>query len=182
MKKIRIISFALACMMLFCTFALSSSALTINFMPKTSNGKLYGIPAGSTAKTVSHAYYNTIVSVYDTSGNVVSAASDKKIGTGFRIKLNSAIYTAVVMGDVDGDGQIRARDYVAVKRAYLGTTSDLSALSKEALGISDNGRIRAAHYVMVKRAVMGTYDINQAYTCDPYDPGAEESGWTSGWV
>ena len=87
MKKTRIISFALACMMIFCTLVLSSSALTINFMPKTSNGKLYGIPADSTAKTVSHAYYNTIVSVYDKSGEVVSASSDKKIGTGFQVKL-----------------------------------------------------------------------------------------------
>lgn len=181
MKITRIISFALVCIMIVCTFAVSASALMIDFAPKTSNGKLYGIPAGSTAKTVSYAYYNTIVSVYDKSGNVVSASSDKKIGTGFKVKLNNTLYTTVVMGDVDGDGQIRALDYVAVKRAYLGTAGDISDLGKEALGITD-GRIRSVHYVMLKRAVMGSYDMNHAYTCDPYDPGAEESGWTSGWV
>lgn len=182
MKKAKIISFALACIMIVCTFALSASAATIDFAPKTVGDKLYGIPAGSTAKTVGTAYYNTIVSVYDKSGNVVSATSGKFVGTGFKIKLNNLIYTAVVMGDIDGDGQIKALDYLAVKRAYLKTTADLSPLSKEALGISGNGEIRALHYLQLKRAVIKTYNMNAAYTCDPYDPGANESGWTSGWI
>ena len=98
------------------------------------------------------------------------------------VKINSTSYTAVVMGDVDGDGRIRALDYIAVKRAYLGTIADLSDLSKEAIGITDGGRVRAIHYVMLKRAVMGNYDMNKDYACTPYVPGADESGWTSGWV
>ena len=182
MKKTRFIAFALVCVMLACTFMTSASAVLIDFSPKTSNGKIYGIPANSTAKTVSYAYYNTIVSVYDKSGNVVSAESDTKVGTGFTVKINSTSYTAVVMGDVDGDGRIRALDYIAVKRAYLGTIADLSDLSKEAIGITDGGRVRAIHYVMLKRAVMGNYDMNKDYACTPYVPGADESGWTSGWV
>ena len=45
-----------------------------------------------------------------------------------------------------------------------------------------NGEIRAINYVKLKRAYFGTYDINKDYACDPYDPGAEDSNWTSGWV
>ncbi len=182
MKKTRIISFLLACIMLACTFAVSATAATINFVPKTSNGKLYGLPEKSTAKTVSNAYYNTIVTVYDKEGNALSGTSDKYIGTGFKVKLNGTLYDTVVMGDVDGDGQIRALDYIKVKRVYLGSLGDLSSLSKEALGITDGSKVRAIHYLLLRRAVIGTYNMNQAYTCDPYDPGANESGWTSSWV
>lgn len=182
MKKIRILSFLLACLMFACAFIVSASAATIDFIPKTKGDKIYGIPAGSTARTVGYAYYNTIVSVYDKSGNAIGVGSDKTVGTGYKIKINSTVYTAVVMGDIDGDGRIRALDYAAIKRAYMGSIADLSDLSKAALGIEDGGRISPLHYIKVKRAVMGTYNMNQDYMTDPYDPGASESGWTSGWI
>ncbi len=182
MKNKKIISFLLACVMLACSLAFSVSAEEITFKPVVSGDKIYGIPAGTTVRTLNNVYYNTIIDVYDLEGNRVAISSQKTIGTGFVVKLNRVAYTAVVMGDVDGDGQIRALDCLKVKRAYLETGAALSSLQKETIGIKNNGEIRAIHYIKLRRACLGTYDINGDYTCAPYDPSLGESGWTSGWV
>lgn len=182
MKTTRILAFMLACFVLAGACVFSVSAEPITFKPVTKNDKIYGIPAGTTCRQLNNAYYNTIISVYDLDGNHIALSSQKPIGTGFTIKIANVSYIAVVMGDVDGDGQIKANDYIKAKRAYLGTGAALSSLSKAALGIENDGELRVIHYVKLKRACLKTYDMNSAYNCAPYDPGASESGWTPGWV
>ncbi len=182
MKKIKALSFLLACIMLAIPFIFTASAEMIDFVPVTENGKLYGIPAGSTAKTVGAAFPNAMYTVYDKNREIVYSTSDKLIGTGFTVKLNLSEYTLVVMGDIDGDGSIRPLDYIAVKRAVLNKQTPLSDLGKEALGLEASDKVRAIDYMRIKRAYLGTYNINNAYTEEPYDPAASESGWTPGWV
>lgn len=179
MKKIKCAAALLACVMLISAFFTGVSAETLDFVPETRNGKIYGIPAGSTETQVALAYFNAVVDVLDADGKAVG--KNTLIGTGFTVKLNSIAYTAVVMGDLDGDGKITTYDYVAIKRAYLGNLK-LSTVALEAAGVRAGDRISALNYIMVKRAYFGTYNINNEYTCAPYDPAVGESGWTSGWV
>lgn len=180
MNKIKIFAFLLAVFMLASAVVISVSAEeTFDFLPETKNGKIYGFDIGSTQKTAESIYFSAVVDVLDASGKTVSKSTN--IGTGFTVKLNSISYTAVVMGDIDGDGELTVYDYVAVKRAYLNTVK-LNNLQLEAAGVAPGGRLSPINYIMVKRAYFGTYDINREYRCDPYVGGDEQSGWTPGWV
>lgn len=182
MKKIRVIALSLAVITVFCVIASTASAEgEINFKPELKNGKIYGIPPKTLVKTLQHAYYNYDVRVYDINGNSVSSSSESYIGSGYTVKINGISYVAVVFGDVDGDGEITPFDYNIVKRAYLELDS-ISYVGKIAAGVPEGDELRAINYIKIKRAYFGTYDMNSAYTCDPYDPGADESGWTSRWI
>lgn len=185
MKTIRVISFVLVCTMLaFTATGGFASAATVTFKPETVKSSIFGIPANSTVKEFKAAYYNTIIDVYDANGKLIGNDSSVKIGTGFTVRINARPYTAVVMGDVNGDGVLSAVDYTLVKRTYLGTAGNfaLSGIYLEAAGVKSGKKLTAVHYMMIKRACLRTYNINIEYTVEPYDPADEESGWTSGWV
>ncbi len=180
MKTFKIASFFLAVALLVCSIPFSvSAASTVNFIPKIANGKIYGAPVGSSVADLKHIYFDSDVEVYDNNKNRLGTTS--KICTGYTVKINGASYTSIVMGDVDGDGKLEPYDYVAVKRAYFDTLT-ISTYGKEATTCAASEELRPIHYIKVKRAYFGTYDINNEYTCDPYDPDAGESGWSPGWV
>ncbi len=179
MKMSRLISFALACLLLIASLAVFACAEDLTFSPKTKNGKIYGIPASTKESSVAHAYHNANVEIFDKNGKAI--ASGDKVGTGYTVKINGYSYAAVVLGDVDGDGEIKTYDCVAVKRAYLGTAK-LGVLETEAAGVKEGGKLSAINYIMVRRAYFGTYNINRDYTCDPYCPSDDDSGFTPGWV
>lgn len=182
MKKFKLTALALVCMMIFCLAAsIGASAAEVTFKTVTENGKIYGLPAGSTCAVLKSSFYNTIVDVSTSSGTAVAAGSTTKIGTGFKVRINGTYYTAVVLGDTDGDGAITAADYILAKRAYLGTAT-LEGVYLEAAGVKAGEALVSVNYIKLKRACLGTYNINVEYTCDPYTPGGDESGWTSGWV
>lgn len=63
-----------------------------------------------------------------------------------------------VMGDVDGDGSVKARDYALVKRDCLNTWT-LEGVYCRAGCFSDRMSITASDYAKVKRMVLGTYAI-----------------------
>ncbi|MBR5278418.1 MAG: discoidin domain-containing protein, partial [Clostridia bacterium] len=62
-----------------------------------------------------------------------------------------------VIGDVNGNGKIDARDYLLLKRAYFGTYT--LTCSDAVADINGNGKIDARDYLLLKRAYFGTYEI-----------------------
>ena len=62
-----------------------------------------------------------------------------------------------VIGDVNVNGKIDARDYLLLKRAYFGTYTLTCGL--EVSDINGNGKIDARDYLLLKRAYFGTYTI-----------------------
>ena len=180
MKRTKLISFLLACVMLAsCSvFVLGSSAETVSFVTELSNGRIYGMKIGSTVKDLKLVYYNANIQVLDTHANKL--ANSDVIGTGCVVKLNGITYSAVVMGDVDGDGEMDAFDYVAIKRAYLGT-GYTGTLGLEAAGVKSGSKVGAINYIMIKRAVLGSFDLNKKYNVEPYNPSDKDPGWTENW-
>ena len=64
----------------------------------------------------------------------------------------------ILLGDVDGDGTLNAKDYMMLKRHILGTF----AVDEEFLPNADidgDGTLNAKDYMMLKRHILGTYDI-----------------------
>ncbi len=61
-----------------------------------------------------------------------------------------------IKGDVNGDGEIKAADYIALRRAVMGTFVLDEAAAKVA-DVNGDGEIKAADYIALRRAVMGTF-------------------------
>ena len=62
------------------------------------------------------------------------------------------------LGDVNGNGEIEATDYLLLKRHCLGTFN-LTVDQQNAADINGDGEINALDYMLVKRHVLGTYKI-----------------------
>ena len=81
-------------------------------------------------------------------------------GAEVEIKWESTPVSAILYGDVSGDGRIGMVDYVLLKRHVMGTLK----LTDEQVGPSDvnrDGKINTMDYVLLKRHVMGTFEIKQ---------------------
>lgn len=71
-------------------------------------------------------------------------------------------YFIVVDGDVDGDGEVKSKDYVMVKRAVLGTYT-LSEAARLAADVNDDNKVQSSDYVKIKRHVLSTYNLFETY-------------------
>ncbi len=182
MRTIRLVSLLLACIMLFSLFCIPAAAEdTISFMPELKNGKLYGPALKTPQSIIRRLYASRRVEIYDVDGNLVGAESEEYIGTGYTLKLDGRLYyTVVVMGDVNGDGELTARDYILTKRACMGTYT-LTNAGKQAAGMPNGGKLRPINYIKIKRAFFKTYNLNADYECDPYNPFIDD-GWSDSWV
>lgn len=64
------------------------------------------------------------------------------------------------LGDLNGNGEIDAADYMLLKRFVLGTFT-LTAEQEAAADVNHDGSINAVDYMLVKRHVLGTYVIGE---------------------
>ena len=70
-------------------------------------------------------------------------------------------YTDVqLLGDVDGNGKIEAKDYLLLKRCCLKTTS-LTDAQLNRSDVDGSGKIDAKDYMLLKRHCLKTYEIKQ---------------------
>ncbi len=107
---------------------------------------------------------NTLIPLFNDSNNVsVSELSSQYVGTGAKITLtvNSQIkdsITAIVLGDLDGDGIISSVDYLRMKRNFNGML-ELSQVALKAADVDGDGRITSTDYIKLKKYFEGTIDI-----------------------
>ena len=64
----------------------------------------------------------------------------------------------LMLGDVNGDGNIEKYDYIAVKRAVLGTLT-LTEAQQKAADVNKGGSVEKYDYIAIKRHVLGTLTI-----------------------
>ena len=100
-------------------------------------------------------------------GGISVAPASEYVGTGCVITVRGAapagkptVYTVIVPGDVNGDGEINAADYAMVKRTFLGSYT-LSGDFLTAAKVSGGGTLSALDYAMIKRHALGTYTITR---------------------
>lgn len=74
--------------------------------------------------------------------------------TGGKIQVNGVEYTAVVLGDTNGDGKASSGDYVLIKN-YIMKSKGLETSEKQsAADINGDGKISAGDYVLIKNYIM----------------------------
>ncbi len=96
--------------------------------------------------------------IKDASQNSISANQIAATGYTFTNDANNNQYTIAVLGDVNGDGQIKASDYMKIKNYIMGST-DLSGTEQVAADANNDGAIKASDYMKIKNYIMGTTQI-----------------------
>ena len=82
-----------------------------------------------------------------------------EIKTGAKIKIGNKEYTAVVLGDNNGDGKVSSSDYVKIKNVIRGKEKN-SDLETKASDVNGDGKISSADYVKIKNVIRGKEKID----------------------
>ena len=125
-------------------------------------------PETSVKDFISKINYNSekfFVSVKDISGKEISG--EDLVGTGTTISLNAndskedlQLFTIIIYGDVNGDGNIYATDYVKIKN-HIMEVEKLNGACMEAADVDHDGNIYATDYVKIKNYIMQSGEISQ---------------------
>lgn len=116
-------------------------------------GYVYGVPAGAAVAD----YFSVENGTFTVSGNGTGATLTVYNTSGAEV----AVYTLVIFGDVNGDGEVTASDYGSVKNVVLGAT--LEGVFAFAADVTGDGEIATADYAAIKNCVSGA-DL----TVNPY--------------
>ena len=86
------------------------------------------------------------------------------IGTGDKITLSingtKKTFSALIYGDLSGDGIVNTLDLLTIKKAILGDTN-LSGVFVKAADIDGNGTINTLDLLHIKKAVIDGTNISQ---------------------
>ena len=116
-----------------------------------------GIASGTTPASLASMLPGLDITVTNANGDVLD--SNKPIGTGCTVtvaykNMSLLAKTAIIRGDVDGDGKVSASDYLRVRRYILGTM-ELDGLFENAADVDGDGKVNAADYIRIRRAILG---------------------------
>lgn len=95
---------------------------------------------------------NNIV-IKDLNGKELSSSA--VAGTGCRIDDK---YTVAMLGDINGDGEVKATDYMLIKNYIMGKTK-FKVSQKIAADLNKDEKVKATDYMLVKNYIMGTAKI-----------------------
>lgn len=135
---------------------------------KLSNGvtgyiasKYLTFKAAGTSKVYKYEEDNIILVPGATLDKIDKEATGE-LKTGGIIKVNGKQYTAVVLGDVNGDGKITSSDYVKVKNVIRGKEK-ISDIENKAADVNatgeENRKPTSADYVKIKNVIRGKEKI-----------------------
>ena len=99
---------------------------------------------------------NVNVNIKDKNNKDKGTSSVLATGDKIILKLNSEekTYTVYVYGDVNGDGEIKANDYLMIKDKIMGKYN-LSGVYAKASDVNKDGKPGANDYLMIKDYIMG---------------------------
>ena len=93
--------------------------------------------------------------------NFLSLVNEQELKISNRITFNDGkSYTAIVYGDLTGDGLVNSADLLRL-RQYLLSTKDLSGAYKEAADLTGDGIINSADLLKLRQYLLGQTNINQ---------------------
>ena len=129
----------------------SSTTVTGSADFEISDTYVYMTPA-TTVSNITDVYSEAVIK--DSSGTDISSTSDL-IGTGATITIDETTYTAIKLGDVNGDGEVDIIDMALIKRQILGTQA-LEGVYRLAADTDSSDDIDIIDMALVKRQILGT--------------------------
>ena len=147
------------------TGALSVGAIINKSGIKSDGTYLSGIALGSTGNSIKNklqsADSKAIINITNSNGSEKTAGN---LVTGDKVTIKSGSenknYYFIIYGDVSGDGQIKASDYVLIKNSIMGTKT-LSGAYAKAADVNKDGKVKASDYVLIKNSIMSNKEISQ---------------------
>ncbi len=116
---------------------------------KVGSGLVKGFTVGESISTLKSKLQNQVT---------ITSKADK-IGTGTTFTYNGETYTAVVYGDLNGDGTINSADLLKMRQHLIGS-SKLSGVYLEAAKLV-NSNINSADLLRLRQYLLGTQNISQ---------------------
>lgn len=114
-----------------------------------------GIDENTLASDFNNDFKNDVSVAYGDT----ALSDDAVVPNGSIVNLGGASYMVLLRGDVVADGVIDEFDYIALKRAYLGTL-EIDNTQFLAADVNQTDELDILDYVILKRHVMDTYVID----------------------
>ena len=131
---------------------------------KTDGTYLSGIELNTTGNTLKSKLQSLSSSATISVTNSSGRTKTDKLVTGDKVIIKSGnetkTYQVVIYGDVNGDGQIKASDYVLIKNNIMGNKY-LSGAYAKAADVNKDGKVKASDYVLIKNSIMSNKKIIQ---------------------
>jgi beta-N-acetylglucosaminidase len=103
----------------------------------------------------------TAISTLKNKDSNVNYSTNDIIATGTLLSFaDGSSYTAVIYGDLTGDGKINSADLLKMRQYLLGATT-LSGAYNEAANIVGSGNINSANLLKLRQYLLGNSDISQ---------------------
>lgn len=153
MKKTKFLATFLCVIMCFSTFATSlagAASVSSKYNLTISGSYIKGIPEKVTPSQLTATMQNASVSFVNGTKTYVC--------TGCNVTLNGETYSAVINGDVDGNGMVDSTDYLKIKSYCLGSLS-LTGAFYEAADVDASGKIDSTDYLRIKGHFLGNFDL-----------------------
>ncbi len=109
-----------------------------------------GMPVGCTAEEFA-AGFNTDVTLWDLLGNQVTTG---QIGTGFTVEFAGKTYTAVLPGDLNGDGSLSVTDVVLLRKAILAGGAGQSPAQRAAGDLNGDNALSVTDVVLLRKTIL----------------------------
>lgn len=116
------------------------------------------VAPGTKNSEVAAAIGMTKFKVTDTNKKAVSADSNAATGYTFTNTEYNTSYTMIVLGDVNGDGLVKATDYAMIKALIMEKTT-FTNVQKMAADVNGDGLVKATDYARVKSYIMNSTPI-----------------------
>ncbi len=126
----------------------------------TSGNYITKINPGTDVATIKAAVENMggSVTIQNNSGKTVNSGT---IGTGFKIIFSgNTTYTAVIYGDISGDGKINSLDLLKAQKHIL-KSSILSGSNVTAADASKDGKVNSLDLLKIQKDILGSAKIAQ---------------------
>ena len=125
----------------------SLTDILINNNYKIKDNLVLGFKVGDTVEEINTKF----------EGKAIIESEYSIITTGSRIRMNEDIYTIVIKGDLDGDGEISSSDLLKMRKHMLNDIS-LSGAYKEAGLSSDDTEISSLDLLRLRKYMLGEYE------------------------
>ncbi|MBO7253803.1 MAG: hypothetical protein J6V36_00695, partial [Clostridia bacterium] len=113
------------------------------------DGKIYGMWDKLTLEVAKELFEDS---------DVLETNAVRFIGTGSQIQYYNKTYTVVIIGEVDGDGEITSTDYMRIKGNLLGT-STLEEVFIESAEVDNDGVLSSTDYLRIKSYFLGAFQL-----------------------
>jgi len=122
---------------------------------KIENGNVISNPL-LTVEDINDKYSDTTVTVKKPDGTVITGGN---VGTGYSITIGSTTYTAIKLGDVNGDAEVNTIDALNALKYDVGSLT-LSDAQKKALDVNKDGELNTLDALYLLKYDVGLQEIS----------------------